>query len=391
MTPAPRALTTPFRPIPLEVPEGMKPNEFFNSAENLKDLVHNNGLLETPEHLLLYRKALGHSNTFDCSIIYNTSQLILDPLGRPVRRTQLSPEVRRVWNRMNQVILGYMLERYPDPDQHLVMAGEASLDATWPLTSPGVPSIRMLHNHFIVFPMAELRAAPLADPDDPNLTDGGQHSLFQAHMREVYRRFFDQALSLKTLRLLPAADSRLALTGYPQGLPCWEILGGANGVDALSDLDFWRDYDAILCGFLDFYRSFFGQVSTRNAPPPKELYFPEAVERILLFNDEFLATAKTVRERCLIDPRYANALRWQPAFKQLIFRDERGRLLVTISQNSIGNAITELLGVVVRRTPDAAAYAAAEPALVAQLLEVRDRLIAADLGRGIATAHWDAS
>ena len=38
-------------------------------------------------------------------------------------------------------------------------AGEASLDATWPLTSPGVPSIRMLHNHFIVFPKDELRQA----------------------------------------------------------------------------------------------------------------------------------------------------------------------------------------------------------------------------------------
>ena len=41
---------------------------------------------------LLYRKALGHSNEFDTSIIYNTSQSILNPLGRPVRRTQ----VRRI-------------------------------------------------------------------------------------------------------------------------------------------------------------------------------------------------------------------------------------------------------------------------------------------------------
>jgi hypothetical protein len=44
-----------------------------------------------------------------------------------------------------------MLEQYPDPETHLVLAGEASLDSTWPITSPGVPSIRMLHNHFIVF------------------------------------------------------------------------------------------------------------------------------------------------------------------------------------------------------------------------------------------------
>ncbi len=90
MQAGPRELATPFRPIPLEVPEGMKPNEFFNSTENLNDLVHNNGLLMNSENLLLYRKALGHSTEFDCSIIYNTSKAILDPLGRPVRRTQVA-------------------------------------------------------------------------------------------------------------------------------------------------------------------------------------------------------------------------------------------------------------------------------------------------------------
>lgn len=133
----PREIVNPFRPIPLEVPEGMAKNEFFNSAENLNDLVNNNGLLVNPENLLFYRKALGHSNEFDASIIYNTSQSILNPLGRPVRRTQVPDDVRNVWNRMNQVVIGYMLERYPDPGQHLVLAGEASLDATWPLTAPG--------------------------------------------------------------------------------------------------------------------------------------------------------------------------------------------------------------------------------------------------------------
>ncbi|MCB1852646.1 MAG: hypothetical protein KDI83_18015, partial [Gammaproteobacteria bacterium] len=94
----PREISTPFRPIPLDVPEGMKPNEFFNSTENLNDLEHNNGLLVNPEHLLLYRKALGHSTEFDTSIIYNTSKIILDPLGRPVRRTQVPEQIRHVWN-----------------------------------------------------------------------------------------------------------------------------------------------------------------------------------------------------------------------------------------------------------------------------------------------------
>lgn len=382
----PREIVTPYRPIPLTVPEGMKPNEFFNSAENLADLTHNNGLLRTPEGLLLYRKALGHSNLFDTSIIYDTAQRILDPLGRPVRRTQIPAAVKHVWNRMNGILLRFMLERYPDPAAHLLLAGEASLDATWPLTSPGVPSIRMLHNHFIVFDKAALAAAPLAEPDNPNLTDGGQHSLFQAHMREVYRAFF-AGLDLRILRPLPQDDCRLALTGYPQGLPSWEIAGGPA---ALVEVRFWQEYDLILKGFLDFYRSFFGQVSTRNAPMVDDLYFPEQVEQKLLFDNDFLKTAKMVRDRCLRDARYANAIRWQPAFKQLIYRDDRGRLIVTISQNSIGNAITELLGVVVKRTADADGYARTEPALLAQLLEVRRRLIEADLGEGVATPHWPA-
>jgi hypothetical protein len=386
MQTGPREIVTPYRPIPLTVPEGMKPNEFFNSTENLADLVHNNGLLQNPEGLLLYRKALGHSNVFDASIIYNTSQRILDPLGRPVRRTQVPAEVRNVWNRMNQIIVEYMLERYPDPAAHLVLAGEASLDATWPLTSPGVPSIRMLHNHFIVFDKAQIAAAPLADANNPNLTDGGQHSLFQAHMREVYRAFFEE-LDLEILQPCQRGSCRLALTGYPQGLPSWEIVGGAK---MLKEVRFWQEYDIILKGFLDFYRSFFSQVSTRNAPMLPDLHFPKLVEAKLLFDNDFLKTAKMVRDHCVKDAKYANAIRWQPAFKQLIYRNDEGRLIVTISQNSIGNAITELLGVVVNRKPDADAYGAAEPALIGQLLEVRRRLVDADLGTGIATAQWRA-
>jgi hypothetical protein len=386
MQSGPREIVTPFRPIPLEVPEGMKPNEFFNSTENLNDLVHNNGLLQNPEGLLLYRKALGHSNEFDASIIYNTSQTILDPLGRPVRRTQVPAAVRNVWNRMNQVIVDYMLERYPDPEEALVLAGEASLDATWPLTSPGVPSIRMLHNHFIVFPKTLLRQAPLADPGNPNLTDGGQHSLFQAHMRDVYRHFFD-GLDLQILQPCAEGSCRLALTGYPQGLPSWEVRGGAG---ALKEVRFWKEYDTLLMGFIDFYRSFFGQVSTRNAPLPRDICFPELVEERLLFNNDFLKTAKMVRDRCIRDAKYANAIRWQPAFKQLIYRDDEGRLIVTISQNSIGNAITELLGVVVKRVPDAEAYGRDEPGLLERLIAVRRRLVEADLGEGIATPYWTA-
>ena len=385
MQSGPREIVTPFRSIPLEVPEGMKHNEFFNSTENLDDLVNNNGLLMNSENLLLYRKALGHSTEFDCSIIYNTSKVILNPLGRPVRRTQVADNVKHVWNRMNQIIIGYMLEQYPDPGEALILAGEASLDATWPLTSPGVPSIRMLHNHFIVFPKHELSNAKPADSSNPNLTDGGQHSLFQAYMRDVYRDFFDKALNLKILRPVTDDEARIELTGYPQGLPSWEIQGGAA---SLGDVRFWKEYDEVLKGFIDFYRTFFSQVSTRNAPIPHDVYFPEQVESVLLFNNDFLKTAKKVRDHCIVDAKYANAIRWQPAFKQLIYRNDAGKLIVTISQNSIGNAITELLGVVVNRKPDAEAYAKFEPALIARLLEVRRRLIEADLGGGIATEYW---
>ncbi|MCX7194039.1 MAG: hypothetical protein NTY60_10550 [Proteobacteria bacterium] len=385
MKTGPREIVTPFRPIPLDVPEGMKHNEFFNSIENLNDLVNNNGLLINQENLLLYRKALGHSTEFDCSIIYNTSRTILNPLGRPVRRTQVEDNVKHVWNRMNQIIIGYMLEQYPDPDEALVLAGEASLDATWPLTSPGVPSIRMLHNHFVVFPKQALRDAKLADSNNPNLTDGGQHSLFQAYMRDVYRKFFSQALNLNILKPVSGDDARIGLTGYPQGLPSWEIQGGA---DALGNVHFWREYDEVLKGFIDFYRTFFSQVSSHNAPMLPDVYFPEQVEGVLLFNNDFMKTAKKVRDHCIVDAKYASAIRWQPAFKQLIYRNDEGKLIVTISQNSIGNAITELLGVVVSRTPDVEAYARIEPALIERLLEVRRRLIEADLGEGIATAYW---
>jgi len=364
----------------------MAPNEFFNSTENLNDLAHNNGLLKNPEDLLLYRKALGHSNEFDTSIIYNTSKKILDPLGRPVRRTQVPETTRKVWNRMNQIIIDFMIETYPDPDEALILAGEASLDSTWPLTSPGVPSIRMLHNHFISFDKRALREAAFADQNNPNLTDGGQHSLFQAYMRDVYSDFFS-SLNFNILKQTSKGSSKIELTGYPQGLPSWKIQGGA---EALKDIYFWREYDQILMGFIDFYRAFFTQVSTRNAPVPEGSYFPEQIESILLFNNDFMTTAKKVRDQCITDAKYANAIRWQPAFKQLIYRNDEGDLIVTISQNSIGNAITELLGVVVKRVPDAAAYEKAEPALIEKLLEVRRRLVQADLGDAIATPYWPA-
>jgi len=69
MPAGPREIRTPFRPIPLEIPEGTKSHELFNSTENLEDLVHNNGPPVNPENLLLYRKALGHNSELDTSIV----------------------------------------------------------------------------------------------------------------------------------------------------------------------------------------------------------------------------------------------------------------------------------------------------------------------------------
>ena len=203
-------------------------------------------------------------------------------------------------------------------------------------------------------------------------------------MREVYRAFIEQ-LDLRILQPCRDGTCRIALTGYPQGLPAWEVTGG---IESLKEVRFWEEYDTILKGFIDFYRTFFTQVSTRNAPIPKDVYFPRLVEERLLFNNDFLKTAKMVRDRCIVDAKYANAIRWQPAFKQLIYRNDNGKLIVTISQNSIGNAITELLGVVVNRVLNAETYAKQEPELIEKLLEVRRRLIEADLGKGIATQYW---
>ncbi len=380
----PRLITTPHMPLPLAIPQGMSPGEYFNSAANLKNLTRENGLLRTPEDFLMYRKLIGHSLEFDTSIMLDTSAKILDPLGRPVRRDQLSDVQKKVWSRMTGLVVDYMLEQYPDPDDALVLCGEASLDATWPLSKLGVPSIRMIHNHFIVFTREQLSTAELADPNDPNLSDSGHHSLFLTHLSEVYHRFFE-ILKLSILKPISTDESRISLTGYPQGLPSWEVTGGA---ETLKTLHFWEEYDLVLKGFLDFYRTFFGQVASRNSAVPARAYFPDQVENVLLFNNGFHRVAREIRAKVLSDPQFGNEIRWRPAYEQLLYRDDQGRLIVTISQNSVGNAITELLGIVVRRALDEAAYAAAERPLIETLLAVRRRLVAADLGEPIDGPSW---
>ena len=383
-TPAPREVITEHRKLPLDIPERVAPTEFYNSPCNLRHLARENGLLRNSLGFLLYRKAIGHSNLFDASIIYDTSQRVLDPMGRPVRRDQLTREENIVFSRMTKVVLQYMLEKYPDPEEHLVFCGEASLDATWPLNKPGVPSIRMIHNHFMVFENGMLKTASLADDDNPNLTDSGHNGLFLDYLSDVYLRFF-QVLDLEVLVPLPPDSGRLAITGYPQGLPSWEIKGG---VETLNDGRFWKEYDLILSGFLDFYRAFFALVSSEDTRIPGAARFPDQIENILLYSDDFHQAARMLRLQVMEDPTFANEIRWQPAYKQLIYRDDEGRLIVTISQNSVGNAITELLGIVIKRIADEAAYARAEPEIVRQLLELRTRMVKYNLGSAIHTPSW---
>ncbi|MEZ5453580.1 MAG: hypothetical protein R3E93_12320 [Thiothrix sp.] len=79
--------------MPANVAEGSRRHdqvEFFNSPANLKNLAEENGLFRTRRPADVYRKLVGHSVEFDTSIILDTSQRIADPLGRPVRRDQIS-------------------------------------------------------------------------------------------------------------------------------------------------------------------------------------------------------------------------------------------------------------------------------------------------------------
>jgi len=384
MNKAAREIITPHPKMSLTIPQGMAPVEFFNSPANLKNLAEENGLFRTPENLLMYRKLIGHSVEFDTSIILDTSKRILDPLGRPVRRDQMAQKQKKVWNQMTRIVFEYMLENYPDPAQHLVLCGEASLDATWPLNKPGVPSIRMIHNHFMVFPMLDLENADYANPTDQNLTDSGHHSLFLRHLSDVYHEFLE-VLDLQILSPISTTESAIKLTGYPQGLPSWELKDGA---ERLSDQYFWHEYEQVLLGFLDFYSTFFSMVSTGDPQVPAQANFPQQIREVLLENSRFKRIARDLREKLIQDPLFANEIRWRPAYKQVLYRDDEGRLIVTISQNSVGNAITELLGIVVKRVEDEAAYAAAEPGLVGRLLEARDRLNYANLGEIIAAPSW---
>jgi len=56
MQAGPRKINTPFRPIPLDVPEGRAANEIINRTDNLNELVINIGSFENPDDFLRSRK-----------------------------------------------------------------------------------------------------------------------------------------------------------------------------------------------------------------------------------------------------------------------------------------------------------------------------------------------
>jgi hypothetical protein len=256
----PREIVTPFRPIPLDVPEGMKPNEFFNSTENLNDLVRTTACWSTRRACCCTARPSG----------------IPAPSTAPSSTTPPSASSTRSAGRCAAPRCRSATRRLePDePDHHRLHArtvpgpgaapgagrrGEPGrhLAADLPRRAQHPHAAQPLHG----VPDGELRAAPLADPDNPNLTDGGQNSLFQAHMRDVYRAFFDRPWTWRYCAPVARDTSALALTGYP---PRAALLGDRRRRRALSDIRFWRSTTPSW-GFLDFYRSFFSQVSTRNA------------------------------------------------------------------------------------------------------------------------------
>ncbi len=155
----------------------------------------------------------------------------------------------------------------------------------------------MIHNHFMVFDKSLLVKSPHAAEDTPNLTDSGHNGLFLNYLSEVYLRFLD-VLELEVLRPIPPDECKLAITGYPQGLPSWEVVGGAA---SLNRGQFWKEYDMVLKGFLDFYAALFALVATEDNRIPADVAFPDRIEDILLFSDQFHQAARMLRLQVLED------------------------------------------------------------------------------------------
>ena len=67
---------------------------------------------------------------------------------------------------------------------------------------------------------------------------------------------------------------------------------------------FWYEFEQVLRGFLDFYRTFFSLVATGDERIPKEANFPNQISDVLLSNSQFLRVARDLREQVIQDPQF---------------------------------------------------------------------------------------
>lgn len=381
----PRQIITPKPKFSLDL-KWVNPNLLFNSKQNLENLRNENWVLEMilgNDALVLYRKLVWHSWLFDSSIIYDTSSSIRNPLARPVRRDELEKWVINNLSRMSSVILEYLTDKYSNPEEFLILYWEASLANTWPLKEKWVPSIRMIHNHLMVFENNMLKNARIAENNE-NLTDWNNNFLF-THLIEVYKNFFEKIQSFDILEPIENWDAKFWITWFPHWLPSWRVKWWT---DQIKNLKFWQEYDQILKWFLDFYRTFFWLVSNPWYKIWKNILFPNQVENELLYNNDFHAIAKEIRDKVDGSYEFGSSIRWDPAYKQVLFRNEKWEWIVTISQNSIWNAITELLWICVDRVEKPKQYAELEPRLVQQLLQISKRLERVGLWKQVNTEKW---
>jgi len=65
--------------------------------------------------------------------------------------------------------------------------------------------------------------------------DGGNNRLFLKSLSDVYRRFLDAALDFAILVPASAEESRVEVTGYPQGLPSWKVKYGDKATGTINN------------------------------------------------------------------------------------------------------------------------------------------------------------
>ena len=65
--------------------------------------------------------------------------------------------------------------------------------------------------------------------------DGGNNSLFLKSLSGVYRHFLDATPGFEILVPASAKESRVEVTGCPQGLPSWKVKYGDKATGAINN------------------------------------------------------------------------------------------------------------------------------------------------------------